>query len=348
MGFLTDQERRSLQIVAMILHVVGEDPFIPETARAVEHEGFFVGRILDTDVAPVYSFKEGSATCAQLERMARSEVTFETGAQDLSREFSRFHGTTSREGAFFIFQIATDDPQTTIYSLVKYDYREAIEQAEGEQGASLLRRIVHAFIADKKAIQKSALVRVVDGHAESAISAHDRIKPAPEIGEYFARFLDVDRSRSDQDLNEAVVDVLRQTLKDSKDLLPSRDVPRALRHAKGLLRNRQEIREEAITDAVLAAAGNPEDEETRTLLLRRTTQKIRAAKLTGLVFRPDPQVLRRPPLRRVKTTEGVVLTYPDDANAVTVRRQAQPQGGEIITITTDQIVEDTVVRDSAR
>lgn len=216
MGFLTDQERRSLQIVAMILHVVGEDPFIPETARAVEHEGFFVGRILDTDVAPVYSFKEGSATCAQLERMARSEVTFEAGAQDLSREFSRFHGTTSREGAFFIFQLATDDPRTTIYSLVKYDYREAIEQAEGEQGASLLRRIVHAFIADKKAIQKSALVRVVDGRAEAAISAHDRIKPAPEIGEYFARFLDVDRSRSDQELNEAVVDVLRQTLKDSR------------------------------------------------------------------------------------------------------------------------------------
>lgn len=348
MGFLTDQERQSLRIEAMILHVVGEEDFTPEQARDVEHAPFFIGRILDTDVAPVYSFKPESATRTLLEQMARGEQPFEPGAQHLSREFSRWHGTTTREGAFFIFELAIDEPGTKLYSLVKYDYREAIEQTEGEEGNSLLRRIVHAFIADKKAIQKSALIRIVDGQAELAISTHDRIKQGSEIGDYFASYLEVERSRSDQELNEAMVEVLRKTLKESKDVLPDRNVPRAFHHAKGLLYDRQEISEEAIADAVLAAAGNPEDENTRAALLRRTSMKLRAAKLSGLVFRPDRQVLRRPRMRRIKTVEGVTLTYPDDANGMIVQREHVEGGGERIIITTDRVEEDTIVPDSAR
>jgi hypothetical protein len=348
MSFLTDEERQSLEINAMILHVVGEEGFTPEPQRTVEHAPFFIARILDTDVAPVYSFTERSATRLGLEKIARGEQGFEEGTQELSYQFSQQHRTSAREGAFFIFELTTDNPRVKLYSLVKYDYREAIEQADSSSsGQNLLRRIVHAFIADKKAIQKSALVRVVDGEAEAAISAHDRVKAAPEISDYFAAFLGVERTRSDKELNEQVVQVLRKTLQDSRDILPDRDVARALRYAKGLLRDRQEIREEAVADAVLAAADNPVDEETRATLIRRVTYKMRAAKLSGLVFPPDRQVLRRPPLRRVKTTEGVVLTYPDDANALTVQRQGTPNGGEIITITTDRVVEDTLVRDSA-
>lgn len=348
MGFLTDQERQGLRIESMILHVVGEAEFTPEHARNVEHAPFFVARILDTDVAPVYSFKTESATRRMLEQMARGEQTFELGAQELSHEFSRFHGTTAREGAFFIFELATGDARLKLYSLVKYDYREAIEQAEGDDGNSLLRRIVTAFIADKKAIQKSALIRVVDGVAEAAISTHDRIKQGSEIGDYFASFLDVERTRTDLELNETLVEVLRKTLRDSQDILPDRNVPRAFNHAKGLLHDRQEITEEAVIDAVMAAAGNPEDEETRATLLKRTTVKLRSAKLSGLVFPPDRNVLRRPRMRKIKTVEGVTVTYPDDANGVTLQRQPMDGGGERITITTDRILEDSIVPQSTR
>ena len=347
MGFLTDDERRNLRIEAMSLHVVGDGDFTPEPARDVEHAAFFIGRIVDTDVAPVYSFTDASATRATLERISGGEITFEIGAQDLAREFSRWHRATAREGAFFIFALGANDPQVKLYSLVKYDYQEAIEQADGEAGHNLLRRIVQAFVADKKAIQKSAMVRVVNGQAELALSAHDRVKQGADIGDYFASFLDVTRSRSDQELNEAVVDVLRKTLQESRELLPELDVARAVRHAKGVLRDRQEIREEAIVDAILSAAGDPEEEETRELLMRRTAKKIRSAKLSGLVFRPDRRIMGRPPIRRIKTTEGVTVTYPDEANAPHVRREPAPNGGEVITITTDRVVEDALVRDSA-
>lgn len=349
MGFLTDAERQNLQIEAMILHVVGEEDFTPEPERQVEHAAFFVGRILETDVAAVYAFKDVSRARSALERISRGESEFEAGAQDLSREFSRLHGASTRDGAFFIFSLRTDDPNIRLYSMIKYDYREAIEQAEDRHGNQLLRRIINAFIDDKKAIQKSALIRIVDGQAEAAVAARDRVKPAPEIADYFATFLDVERTRNDNELTRAVVETLRKIFQESKDVLPEKDVARALRSATATLRDRQEVDEQAVTDAVLAAAGHPQDDDVQTLLCGRTARKLRTQKLAGLVFRPDRQILRKPPVRRLVTTEGVTVTYPDEADAVTVRRQRNPNGGgEVITITTDHVVEDSVVRDPAR
>ncbi|HEX2083851.1 MAG TPA: hypothetical protein VHF86_10265 [Xanthomonadaceae bacterium] len=346
MAFLTDAERRTLKIDAMILHVVGQDPFVPEPARTVEHAPFFIARILDTDVSAVHSFEDDSATRTRLERMARSEEAFDAGAQALSREFSRLHGATTREGAFFIFALVTDDPRVRLYSLIKYDYREAIEQTGDDR--HLLRRIVHAFIDDRKAIQKSALVRIVDGRADPAVAAHDRVTSTSEISDYFAAFLGVRRTRSDRELNAEVAEVLRRTLQEARDVLPDHDVARALHHAKAVLRDRQQIHEEAIADAVLSAAGDPRDDDTRTRLLARTTRKLETAKLGGLVFPPDREVLERPPLRRLRTVEGVVLSYPDEADPVTVRRERTGQGGEVITITTDHVLEDRLVPDHLR
>jgi hypothetical protein len=331
----------------MILHVVGEDDFTPEAARPVEHEQFFLARIRDTDFAAVHSFNEGSRTKLQLERMATGQDTFEGGAQALAHDFSRLHLGSSREGAFFIFELEAGRRDTRVYSLIKYDYREAIEQTEGDEG-SLLRRIVHAFIADRRAIQKSALVRVVEGTGELAIAARDRVKVAPDISDYFAAFLDVVRSRSDEELNQQMVEALRSALAEARDDLPEGNVPRALRRAKDVLRDRQEIDDQAIVDAVLAAAGNPDDERVRASLEARVVRKLRSAKLTGLTFRPSRQILRRPPLRRLKTAEGVTLIYPDDADGGVVRRQPRAGGGETITIQTARVTEDEVVRDKTR
>lgn len=347
MGFLTQQEATSLRITNMILHVVGVETFTAERERAVEHAEFFIDRIRDTDVAPIYSFNDDSPTKAQLERIASRTDSFEQGAQNLSRDFARLHVGTSRDGAFFIFELETDEAQTKIYSLIKYDYRQVIEQADSVDGG-LLRRIVHAFIDDKKAIQKSAIVRVVNGVAHADLSARDRVKAPPEIGDYFANFLGVTRTLSDQQLNVRLVDVLRGTLTACKELLPDQDVARAFRRAKAILRDRLEIGEVPIAEAVVAVAGNPEDENIRAELQAQLSRRIRSSKLEGLMFPPDQQILQKPPLRKVRTTEGVTLMYPDDSGDTTVARAPREGGGEVITISTRQIVEDSVVRDSAR
>lgn len=347
MAFIDEDEVAGLRIENMILHVVGDDEFRPEPARVVEHAEFFIDRIRDTDVASVFQFRPESPTKAQLERMARDDDPFEAGGQELSRAFARFHPGSSRDGAFFIFDLRTDDPDVRIYSLIKYDYQEVIEQQEVE-GANLLRLIVQAFVADKRAIQKAALVRVVGGTAEAAVSARDRMKPAPEIGDYFAKYLDVVRVRDNRQLNQKTVEAVSYALKEIKDLLPNRDVPAAYRAAKEALGMRQRINEEAVQEAVLAAAGHPEDERTRARIQSSVRRKIRSAKLDGLEFPPDPQQLRVPGIRRVRTTEGVLIFYPDRVGGANVERERTANGGEVITIRTRHIEEDGIVHREPR
>ncbi|MNC21662.1 37-kD nucleoid-associated bacterial protein [compost metagenome] len=345
MGFFTDGETADLRITNMILHVVGGEEFTPESVRQVEHEEFFIARILDTDADAIYSFRETSATKAQLEKIATGAENFERGTQSLSATFSRWHVNSSRDGALFIFELSGGDEQTKLYSMIKYDYSEAIEQAPAEDGG-LLRRIVHAFVADKKAIQKSSLVRVVNGVAETLVSARDRMKKAPEIVDYFANFLDVVRSMSDQELNTKVVSLLRETLTSCKADLPE-SVPKAFSVAKNALAQRREINEDAIIDAVLLAAGNPTDEKVITRLQNATRRKIRSARIENLVFPSDQAILGRPPMRRIRTTEGVTVLYPDDAG-MTVTREPKAKGGELITIDTQAITEDKLVSDNPR
>ena len=306
-----------------------------------------IDRIRDADASPVFAFEAPSSVKAQLQRIAAGEDTFEDGAQTISRDFARFHGGSSRPGAFFVFQMSCHDPRIKLYSLIKYDYQQVVEQDEAEEG-TLLRLIVQAFVAQKRAVQKSALVRVVDGQAEIAVSARDRMRPAPEIGDYFARFLDVKRSMSDEELNRAMLEVVRTTLTDCRDMLPGRDVPSTFRRAKDVLRSRAQIDGEGVAEAVVAAAEKQDDEDARAELEARTRRRLRSRRIDGIAFRPDPVVLRRPPLRQVRTAEGVLVRYPDEADGTLVTRERLGDGGERITIHTERVTEDGLVRDGSR
>lgn len=331
----------------MILHVVGDEEFRPQTARDVEHEEFFIERIREADVAAVFAFEDASQTKAQIERMSREEDTFEAGGQALSREFARLHPGSSRDGAFFIFELRTDDPTVRIYCLIKYDYEEAIEQRE-QDGVNLLRLIVQAFVADKRAIQKFALIRTVDGVAEQDLAARDRMKQAPEIGDYFANYLHVRRVRDNRELTAKAVQAVSEALKELRALLPDQDLPLALRAVKTMLGTRNRIDGAVVEEAVLAAAGNPEEEKAVGKIQNCVRRKIRTAKLEGLEFPPVRELLQAPATRRLTTAEGVTVTYPDRVEQTNVERQRRTDGGEIITITTRRIEEDAIVRPGPR
>lgn len=347
MSFLTVEEIASLKINNMILHVVGDGNFQAECERKVEYEDFFIRRILATDVSSVYSFAEQSQTKLKIQDIASKNVTFEKGAQELSQAFSLAHVGSSKDGAFFIFELGCSELGTLVYSLIKYDYSEVIEQNDAAPGG-LLRKVVRAFIADKRAIQKSAMIRVVGGVAQPEISTTDRVKSSVDISDYFENFLNASRARSDQELNEKAKDVLISSLKECKDILPEKNFSKAFNKAVGLLRDRPEITEESITESVVAAAGNPQDEDSIVALQNSVSRNIRKSKLVGLKFKPDLSVLKKPPTRRIKTTEGVTIIYPDDLTGAVVKIANNVKGGSTITVQTKQMTEDTLLRDKTR
>ncbi|MEN5107339.1 hypothetical protein ABE521_00555 [Pseudomonas sp. TWI672] len=231
MSFFSDEEIDSLKITRMILHVVGTKDFAAMPERALEEEPFFIGKIVDMATAPVFMFKAVSVTRNEVEAIASADTSFVAGAQALAASFNRAHVGGSADGVLLMFELSVADPDVKIYSLIKYDYKLALEQNDGAPGKKL-RRIVNALVDEKKAIQKTALIRVINGVADQNISATDRTKQGVDLADYFADFLAVSRAVSDTELSEITRKVLKAALQTCIEHLPGQD---KAKHSAGVL-----------------------------------------------------------------------------------------------------------------
>lgn len=331
----------------MSLHIVGGDEFVPEPELPVEHDDFLLDRVREVASDSVYRFQDVSMTRDTLQSIASRAVGFEEGAQALAREFCRFHRGTARDGAFFVFELGVEDEAAQLYALMKYDYGQALELVQRE-GATGLRRIVEAFVSDRNAIQKAALVRVVNGVAEAPISTRDRMgRPAPNLTDYFIDYLQVTRDRTDAELTASVKDLVRTALQDHRELLPAGGVAAGVSRALEVLRNAPIINEDVLNQAIWVGAGQPDDESVRDALDTAVGRLVRRKRLSGVAFPPDGAQLGRPVRRVVKTDEGVTLEYDTGLEGQAVRRVELDDGATQFIVTTRRYT-DAVLAEPTR
>jgi hypothetical protein len=346
-AFFSDDEAERLRVARMILHVVGlpDEEFVAQQEVDVQEEGFFRARILAETGDAVHQFTGSSMVRPILERMGRDETTFEEGGQELAALFARDHVRQSTRGAFFVFELDVGDA-SRVYALIKYDYREVVELAQTD-GRNTLRAILQAFVKERKAIQKICVARIVDGTAELDVAAADRMHAAPDLTDYFARYLGVTRSRSDAELSDRLEGAMRATLIEVREHLPAGGVPMALRRAKQALQPRDPITNDDVVDAMLHAAERPDDERVVAKIRAKTIKHLRQQKLEDVAFRPEPRIFQTRPREWVRTAEEVRLEYPAEQLGQTVRREER-DGLIVYTVTTRQIVDDGTVADRAR
>lgn len=348
MSFLTDAEALSLRLARMSLHIVSDDEFKPEPELTVEHDDFLLDRIRDIASASVYRFSDISTTRNTIESIAVRQIDFESGAQSLAREFCRFHRGSTRDGAFFVFELAVDNENIRLYALMKYDYSQALELIERE-GPATLRRIVQAFVNDKSAIQKSALIRVVDGVADSSVSTRDRMgRPTPQLTDYFINYLQVVRDRTDGELTLAVKEVIRTALQDHRDFLPPGGMAPAVSRALEILRSTEIITEDVVNHAVWMGAGQPEDDKVRDSLKKSVNRHVKLKRLTGITFPPDGSQLGRPVTRLVKTIEGVTIQYKTGLEGQAVQTVKLSDGATQFIVTTRSYTDAVLPESSSR
>jgi hypothetical protein len=339
-GYLTDDELGSLRVEKMIIHLVGkpDEPFTPRDAIEVQEEGFFRARILSEAGDGVHSFVEGSDVKLLLESIAKGEVTFTQGGQALARRFFDLHVRQSVGGAFFVLQLRSDAPQILLFALIKYDYREAVELTDSG-GRSVLRAIVQAFVKDRHAVQKFCLVRVTGGVANDIVCASDRMKEAPDLTDYFERYLGVKRSKTNSELSKRLNEALRGILQDIKEVLPNADVGAAVSKAKLALQGRATVSNDDVVDAVMHAADRPDDEGLRTRIDSPTRRRLKRQQLQDVEFRPDRATLQVQPRRIVRTVEEVRLEFPGDELGRSVTRTTIDDE-VVFTVRTRRLVED--------
>ncbi|MGH0328766.1 nucleoid-associated protein [Sinorhizobium meliloti] len=348
MSFLTDSELDELRVSRMIIHVVGRQNgvFEPQPEIEVQQEAFFRARIIDEAADGVHSFDEDSAVKRVLEVMSRGDMTFQAGGQNLAQRFFEMHVKQSVAGAFFVLELQTGDKECNLYALIKYDYREAVELAQSG-GRSVLRAIVQAFVKDRRAVQKICLVRVRNGVAERVVSASDRMKEAPDLTDYFERYLGVSRSRSTAELSQKLNEALRYSMEEIRQHLPSEDVGTAVARAKTALQGRATVSNEDVVDAVLHAADRPADEQVRADIENVIRRGLRRHKLQDVEFRPDRRTLQVMPRRVVRTAEEVRLEFPYEELGHSVTRE-DTADGVTFTIHTSRLIQDGTLPDKAR
>lgn len=352
MSFFRDDEIVNLTINKMILHVVGDSAanFEPQPELVVQEDLFFLDRIVSAAGSSVHQLDDQSQIIPIIEGMGDGSLTFEKGGQELSRLFYRDHVKQSTKGAFFVFKLITDEKSTTqFYCLVKYDYRQAVELSSGKDGKSILRSIIQAFVKEKKSIQKFCILRYENGEVDKVVTASDRMKDAPDLTDYFEKYLGAYRSKTAEELTKNLNDVLRSAASDLKDLLPSKNISLAVLKAKAALSTKDVITNDDIFDALLHAADRPDDEEKRAQIEKIVKQKIKKHSLTDVDFKPHADVLKVQPRQLIRTAERVSLEYPGDQLGRSVFRKELADGGFEITIkTSEPLVEDTPLAEGRR
>lgn len=348
MGFFTEDELASLAIVKMNFQVVGDEDFTSrDRMPEVEHAEFFLARILAVDIAPVFTFEDESTTKATLEEMASRSKQFATGATALAKDFHRLHrGGQTGKGAFFCFELASGRASTKLYAMLKYDYSEVLAPSvrrAGSQDTRQLRRIVEAFVKDKRALQKSAIFRVVNDQAEVLVAAKDRAARSPNITGFYSNFLGVKRERDDVELNKAVSDAVLDLLKAAPDNTWPEGRALARSTVVEILRRSVEINDDTIINAVFVAAGRPDDEEIAEDLKNLTMGVLRKKKIAGLEFPPNLNVLKAAAKRKIRTKEKISIEYPESLQDIRVTTVRRSDGSATITIITDKIESEEVV-----
>lgn len=348
MSYLTEDELEDLRVTRMIIHLVGrpDEPFERQPEIEVQQEGFFRARIVAEAGDGVHSFVEDSPIKPILERMARGETGFEEGGQALAHRFWEMHVRQSVSGAFFVLELRSGDPDTVLYALIKYDYREAVELAHAD-GRSVLRAIVQAFVKERKAVQKFFLARVRGGEAELMVSASDRMREAPDLTDYFERYLGVTRDRSNDELSRKLNEALRRACEELKEHLPNQDVGAAIARAKVALQARATVRNDDVVDAILHAANRPEDEQVRARIDSVARRRLKQQRLQDVEFRPNRRTLQVQPRRIVRTAEEVRLEFPAEELGNTVIRDDGPNG-VVFTIRPSRLIEDGTLPSRAR
>jgi hypothetical protein len=173
-------------------------------------------------------------------------------------------------------------------------------------------------------------------------------RPAPQLTDYFIRYLQVVRDRTDSELTTAVKDVVRTTLEDHRELLPSGGVAPAVSRALEVLRNAETVTEDVVNRAVWVGAGQPADDHVRDSLKKSVGRLVKRKRLAGVVFPPDGGQLGRPITRLVRTEEGVTIQYNTGLEGQAVRKTERSDGATQFIITTRRYTDAVLPESSGR
>ncbi|QXI59634.1 nucleoid-associated protein [Pseudomonas sp. OE 28.3] len=228
-------------IERIIFHIVGPDLNTPTILTEVEdpstHSDFFVARLIETSKGTHYNFNPASGVKDQINQSLVSPHAFIDCSQILAERFQKLYERDKRliPGVLMLLQIKSGTD--TYAAIIKYDDTKVIsyKTTTTKDGKinPILNHILNTFVQDKKALQKSAVIKIKNDTDQ--LICIDRSGKNGDITEKFKDFLDITRKFTHEVLTERLLEALKATAKTHKDILSQEITSQLSTMAKGAI-----------------------------------------------------------------------------------------------------------------
>jgi len=354
---LNEDELDTLTIDRMIFHVVRPDRpdplFLAET-KPPQYPEFFAKRVRDTLRGASYDFNDGSGIPALVEGALADpdpEDGFLATSRSLARRFNDKVKGDNRMAPGALMLLAMRTKESKLVALIKFDHHAVITYSlEAEDGADpkpLMESVVQNFSQDRKAMQKSVVIRLSDPkHADTERHRHrimviDRSSSRyRDATQHFENFLDVRRTFEKKDLTSKLFAAAKATIDKHRDVMPAevaKAPTRRLRETFERLNGFDSDNPEEFWGAIAGGFDGP----AKDAVLKTFERELANRAMETESFQFDRQGLPKREYKRLVAKEGFALWFREEHEKDgIVKVDRADDGSATITLKTARLVQD--------
>jgi hypothetical protein len=322
---LSEEEIKNLSVEKFIFHVVhhgNDEPILLDETPIGDFEDFFLERAMETLRGNRFTFADGSITRTLLKQVLDDDSQFVPVSKTLAQTFHAGRDKRIKPGVMILMTLATD--QRKLLSVLKYDHEEAVTY-DIQDAKAILKAIANSFTKSADALQKSALIEIVDG-CDNIVVVDKTVRH--EITDFFRGFLACKRLFDEKQMTQAVEALVVEVVKKHQNDLPT-DITQNVRDRYyDTVQRRDKFDAAEFFAEFFGAHGSA--------AVRASFDKGLVKKgMEGEVFKFDKSAVKKLRPQKYKTAEGVKIDVPEQASD-TVKTETTAAGA-VITITTSRL-----------
>jgi hypothetical protein len=343
---LTQAEKDSFKIKRFIFHIIKQSElnpiFLDEVSLDEGQTKFFQDRFGDVSQGTQFEFTNKDTSDFYKKCIAiieNPEEKFLEISKDLTASFKSHHINKSTNDGVFITALVSVMDKTDLIFLIKLDNRKVYGYSIEDKKA-LMQEIKNTFVEDPRAVQKIAIINVVDFRVWDVIARDRSAITGKSIRDFFANFLTVRERETPSTLTTKTIREVRKWANAHKAAL-SQEPSSYKKRCVEYLRNHTEVKFPNLINMVI----HDEDLQRKKTLQKSLKKHLEDIGLYGQIFAPNSGSIKDEEKKTVyQTAEGVKIEWEGKSDAkdvnVVIPNIPSPNDGRYhITIMTSAIEE---------